>query len=97
MVLAKYLKIVAKKEKKTVYVTNMQLVPSNAVRHVLTYSDIFDFVDISQNNQDSKGGRGKAHWDNIMCFREKIASVGPMPMNNVKVYGALDGRNYSAG
>ena len=54
-------------------------------------------IGITQNNQDSKGGRGKAHWDNLMYFRKKIASFGPMPMNNVKVYGALDGRNYSAG
>ena len=87
----------AKKAGKKVYVTNMQLSASNAVRHVMTYNDIFDFVDISQNNQDSKGGRGKAHWDYLMYLREKIASFGPMPMNNVKVYGALNGKNYSAG
>jgi len=94
---ALYIKDVAHKAGKKIYVTNMQLSPANAVRHVMTNSDIFDFVDISQNNQDSKGGRGKAHWDNLMYFRKKIASFGPMPMNNVKVYGALDGRNYSAG
>ena len=94
---ALFIKDVSDKAGKKVYITNMQLSPSNAVRHVMTYPDIFDFVDISQNNQDSKGGRGKAHWDNLMCFREKIAFFAPMPMNNVKVYGSVDGRNYSAG
>lgn len=95
---ALYLKDLAAKEARKVYITNMQLSSSNAVRHVMTYPTIFDFVDISQNNQDSKGGRGKAHWDNLMYLREKIASSGPVPMNNVKIYGASDGStNYSAG
>ena len=94
---AYYLKDLADKAAKNVYITNMQLSPSNAVRHVMTYPNIFGFIDISQNNQDSKGGRGKAHWDNLMFLREKIASFGPIPMNNVKVYGSVDGRNYSAG
>ena len=88
----------ADKADKKVFVTNMQLSASNAVRHVMTHSKIFDYVDISQNNQDSKGGRGKAHWDNLMFLREKIASSGPVPMNNVKIYGASDGStNFSAG
>lgn len=92
------LKEIANKNEKQVYVTNMQLSASNAVRHVMTNRQIFDYVDISQNNQDSKGGRGKAHWDNLMFLREKIASSNPVPMNNVKIYGASDGStNYSAG
>jgi hypothetical protein len=94
---AKYIKDVADKSGKKVYVTNMQLSPSDAVRHVMTHKDVFDFVDISQNNQDYMGGRGKAHWDNLMYLREKIASEAPMPMNNVKIYGSLDGVNYTAG
>lgn len=95
---ALYIKNAAEKEGKRIYITNMQMSASNAVRHVMTNPQIFDFVDISQNNQDSKGGRGKAHWDNLMFLREKIASFGPVPMNNVKVYGATDGNlNYSAG
>lgn len=83
---------------KKIYITNMQLSAINAVRHVMTNRDIFDFVDISQNNQDSKGGRGSAHWDYLMFLRQKIESSGPMPMNNVKIYGGTDGStNYSAG
>lgn len=95
---ADYIKGLSDKAGKKIYVTTMQLSPSNAVRHVMTYPNIFDYVDVSQNNQDSKGGRGKAHWDNLMYLREKIASSGPVPMNNVKIYGATDGgTNYSAG
>lgn len=95
---AKYIKELAANKQKTIYVTNMQLSPANAVRHVMSNGDLFDYVDISQNNQDSKGARGKAHWDNLMFVREKIASYGPVPMNNVKIYGAGDGnKNYSAG
>jgi hypothetical protein len=94
---ALYIRGGAKIAGKKVYVTNMQLSPSNAVRHVMTHSDIFDFVDISQVNQDSKGGRGNAHWDYLMYLRDKIYSAKPMPMNNVKIYGSLDSRNNSAG
>jgi hypothetical protein len=95
---ARFIKDVANKQGKKIYVTNMQLSPSNAVRHVISNGDLFDYVDISQNNQDSKGARGKAHWDNLMFLRAKIASYGPIPMNNVKMYGATDGNtNYSAG
>lgn len=92
------IKDAAIKAGKKANVTNMQLSAFNAVRHVMSNSDIFDFVDISQNNQDSKGARGPAHWDYLMFLRQKIASFGPIPMNNVKIYGATDGStNYSAG
>jgi len=93
---AMYIKDAAGQAGRQVYVTNMQLSASNAVRHVMTHSRVFDFVDISQNNQDSKGARGPAHWDNLMFLREKIASSGPVPMNNVKIYGATDiGKQYA--
>jgi hypothetical protein len=95
---ALYIKESAEMAGKHIYVTNMQLSASNAVRHVMTHRQIFDFVDISQNNQDSKGGRGNAHWDYLMYLRSILASSGPVPMNNVKIYGATDGNsNYSAG
>lgn len=89
----------AEDRNQTVYVTTMQFDPSTSVRHALTYPDLYSFVEISQNNQDSRGGRGLAHWENIIDFRNKIAShhAGPMPMNNEKVYGSYDGRNYSSG
>lgn len=82
-----------------VHVTSMQFDPSNSVRHVLSYPELYTFAEISQNNQDSRGGRGHSHWQNIMNWRKIIGSkgVGPMPMNNEKVYGSYDGRNYSAG
>ncbi|HLR31038.1 MAG TPA: hypothetical protein VK074_01020, partial [Fodinibius sp.] len=70
--------------------------PSSSVRHAMTFSDIYSYVDISQNNQDSRGGRGPAHYANIMDWRKKLAA-DPMPMNNIKVYGSQDGPNYSAG
>ncbi len=93
-----YIKDAANEAGKKIYVTNMQLSATNAVRHVMSYGDLFDFVDISQTNQDSKGARGPAHWDYLMFLRQKIASFGPVPMNNVKIYGATDGStNYSAG
>jgi len=84
---------------RVVYVTSMQFDPSTSVRHALTYPELYSFVEISQNNQDSRGGRGAAHWENIIDWRKKIAShhAGPMPMNNEKVYGSYDGRNYSSG
>lgn len=83
-----------------VYVTSMHFDPSNAVRHAMTYRDIYSFIEISQNNQDSRGARGQAHWDNIMFWRKKVANMpgGPVPMNNEKVYGGGMGyRNYSSG
>jgi hypothetical protein len=81
------------------YVTTMQFDPVNSVRSAMTFRDLYDFVDISQNNQDSRGARGQGHWDNIISWRQKLASHGhgPMPINNVKVYGGGDGSNYSAG
>ncbi|WP_347838397.1 hypothetical protein [uncultured Draconibacterium sp.] len=95
---AAYVKDAANEANKQVFVTNMQLSAFNAVRHVMSKGDIFDYVDISQTNQDSKGARGPAHWDYLMFLRQKIASYGPIPMNNVKIYGASDGStNFSAG
>ncbi len=95
---AKYIKEIATTSNKKIYVTNMQLSAFNAIRHVMSNPELFDFVDISQNNQDSKGARGRAHWDYLMFIRKKIASFGPVPMNNVKIYGGSDGMtNFSAG
>ncbi len=96
---AQYIHRAADDAGREAYVTTMQFDPSNSVRQVMTFPDIYDFVEISQNNQDSRGARGQSHWDNIVFWRKKMASHadGPRPMNNVKVYGAKDGVNYSAG
>jgi hypothetical protein len=82
-----------------VYVTTMKLDPSNSVRAALTFPGLYGFAEISQNSQDSRGARGPAHWQNIMFWRELIeaGSRGPMPMNNVKIYGAGSAENFSAG
>ena len=96
---ARHINQIAEKMNRKACVTTMQFDPTNSVRAAMTFRDIYSFVEISQNNQDSRGGRGQGHWDNILYWREKLAShpAGPMPMNNVKVYGAKDGVNYSAG
>jgi hypothetical protein len=97
---AQYINQAGQEAGRDVYVTSMQFDPTNSVRHVMTYPDIYGFFEISQNNQDSRGARGHGHWENIMYWRMKIASHadGPKPMNNEKVYGGGDGvNNYSAG
>jgi len=96
---ARYIHQTAENMNRKAYVTTMQFDPSNSVRSAMTFRDIYDFVDISQNNQDSRGARGQGHWDNIIGWRQKLASgsCGPMPMNNVKVYGGGNGSNFSAG
>ncbi|WP_111641441.1 hypothetical protein [Marinimicrobium alkaliphilum] len=95
---AQHLNQAGREAGRDVYVTSMQFDPSNSVRHVMSFPDIYGFYEISQNNQDSRGARGHGHWDNIMHWRQKIASHGPKPMNNEKVYGGGDGvNNYSAG
>jgi hypothetical protein len=74
----------------------MMFDPSSSVRHAMTYRDIYAYTDISQNNQDSRGARGPAHYSNVLTWREKL-EANPMPMNNVKIYGSGAGENYSAG
>jgi hypothetical protein len=90
---------IAAREGRTAYVTTMQFDASNAVRTAMSHRDLYNYVEVSQNNQDSRGGRGPGHWDNLMLWRPKLAghALGPMPMNNEKVYGGLDGVNLSAG
>jgi hypothetical protein len=77
----------------------MHMRPSVAVRNVMSRRDLYSFVEISQNNQDYMGARGHAHYENLIDWRVKInsAALGPMPMNNEKVYGARAGENRSAG
>jgi hypothetical protein len=81
---------------KQIHVTCMHMRPWITVRQVITHRDLYSFAEISQNNQDSMGARGHAHWENVINWRTKLASR-PMPINNEKIYGALDGSNYSAG
>ncbi len=96
---AKYVREKAQQASKKVFLTSMHLVPSNGVRYVMSNRDLYDFAEISQNSQDSKGARGRAHYENVVRWRGYIdlSPEGPMPMNNEKIYGSADGRNYSAG
>jgi hypothetical protein len=59
---AEYINRRAKQRGQRIHVTSMQLDPSNSVRHVLTFRKLYSYVEISQNNQDSRGARGPAHW-----------------------------------
>lgn len=91
-----YIKEQAAAQGRKIFVTSMKFDPSSSVRQAMTYRDLYAYAEISQNNQDSRGGRGLAHYTNIMNWRKKL-SADPMPMNNVKIYGADVGQNYSAG
>lgn len=96
---ARYIHQTAENMNRKAYVMTMQFDPANSVRSAMTFRDIYNFIEISQNNQDSRGARGQGHWDNIIGWRQKLCSHSrdPVSMNNVKVYGGGDGINYSAG
>ena len=84
---------------KEIHVTSMQMEPNGSVRHVMTNRNLYSFAEISQNNQDSRGGRGLAHYKNIMYWRRMIEVdvQGPMPMNNEKIYGTYSGKVHNMG
>lgn len=96
---AGYVRQAAREREFEAYVTVTKHDPSTAVRHAMSHPDLYNFIDVSQNNQDSRGARGQGHWDNLMFWRQKIAErpSGPMPINNEQVHGSVDGVNYSAG
>lgn len=54
--------------------------------HATTYGhpEVFSFVEVSQNNWMA----GETHYRRLLWMREKLAQLGPRPMNNVKIYGA---------
>ncbi|MFZ5831226.1 MAG: DUF6298 domain-containing protein [Planctomycetota bacterium] len=54
----------------------------------LDHPELYDFADVSQNNQK----KGQEHWDNFQWVYEHIAEK-PRPLNTVKTYGA-DGGKY---
>ena len=93
---AAFLKEKAREKGRRIYITTMNLSPSTGVRHVMTYDSLFSYAEISQNNQDFAGARGAIHYKNVLRWRNliQISPSGPMPMNNVKIYG---GTGYAAG
>ncbi|NOX55613.1 MAG: hypothetical protein GXP27_14475 [Planctomycetes bacterium] len=56
-------------------------------KRTLDHPEIYDFVDISQNNHN----KGQKHWDNLQYIRAYVAKR-PRPINCVKIYGADTGR-----
>lgn len=96
---AKYLKDVASSQERKIYITSMQLIPGNSVRHVMTNRDLYSFVEVSQNNQNAAGTIGYKHYENLIYWRSMIDAQqeGSMPMNNEKVYGSGAGENSAAG
>ncbi len=76
---------------KTVMVTEMWddwNLKAERHRHTFDHPELYDFVDVSQNNQNS----GQGHWDNFLFVR-KYLSKKPRPMNTTKTYGA-DGNKF---
>ncbi len=61
-----------------------------ASRHRQTFDhpELYDFVDVSQNNQNS----GQKHWDNFLYVRNYLGKR-PRPINTTKTYGA-DGNKF---
>jgi hypothetical protein len=57
-------------------------------RQTFDHPDLYDFVDVSQNNHNS----GRKHWDNFSHVRQYLSSR-PRPMNTTKTYGA-DGNKF---
>ena len=96
---ATYIKDAARKHGSSIHVTTMLFDPGSSVRRVMSYRDIYSFAEVSQNNQDALGPVGKKHWENLLFWRKMIAmsDEGPMPINNVKVYGEGVGLNTAAG
>ena len=95
-----YIQQVAAEYGRQIHVTTMLFAPETSVRRVMTYRDDFSFIEVSQNNQDALGPRsGKQHWENLLYWREIILAqgLGPMPINNEKVYGQGVGTNTAAG
>ncbi len=96
---AAYIKYAAAEQGRDIHVTTMLFAPGTSVRRVMAYRDLFSFAEVSQNNQDALGPVGKKHWENLLFWRKMISmsDEGPMPINNVKVYGEGVGLNTAAG
>jgi hypothetical protein len=88
---ASYIKSRAQREGLTVFVTEMWDawdIKSEEHRRTLDHPELYDFVDVSQNNHN----KGEEHWNNAMWMR-KYVSAAPRPINTVKTYGA-DGNKF---
>lgn len=73
--------------KQIVSVTTMHLSPSTSVRAFMNDRELYDFAEISQNNQVAMGNEGQAHMDELLRWRGLISGQAAAPMNNEKIYG----------
>lgn len=88
---AEWIKRRAAERGKQVFVTEMWddwKLTSDMHKRTFDHPDLYDFVDVSQNNQI----QGQPHWDNFLYVRDYLASR-PRPMNTTKTYGA-DGNKF---
>ena len=88
---ARFVKQRAAEAGKRVMVTEMWdawNLKSKEHRETFDHPELYDFVDVSQNNQNS----GQGHWDNFLFVRKYLAKQ-PRPMNTTKTYGA-DGNKF---
>ncbi|MCK5105082.1 MAG: hypothetical protein KAR17_19800, partial [Cyclobacteriaceae bacterium] len=88
-----YIKKIAKEQNKQIYTTEMwdPWSLSHAVhRETSDHPEIYDFVDISQNNHNV----GDTHWNNGLNQINRLKTNNMLrPLNNVKVYGNDGGRH----
>ena len=88
---ARLIKSRAKAAGKAVQVTEMWDawdLTSEEHRRTFDHPELYDFVDVSQNNHNS----GRKHWDNFLHVRNYL-SAHPRPINTTKTYGA-DGNKF---
>lgn len=82
---AEYILRRAEEEGIEIYITDMQdahdITDDSVIR--MAESDIYTFVDISQNNFQS----GDTHWERIQFIRDLLKD-NPKPITSVKIYGA---------
>ncbi|WNM56717.1 hypothetical protein [Candidatus Nitrospira allomarina] len=87
---ATYLKQRADREDKRIFVTEMwgnKDVTAEIHRRTFDHPEVYDFVDVSQNNHQS----GQNHWDQFLRTRRYLAEH-PRPINTTKTYGATGNR-----
>lgn len=90
---AKHIKMQGLEQGKTVYCTEMwDPWELSHPFHNETFDnpEIFDFVDISQNNHIT----GQKHWDNGLMQLERLKQINALrPVTNIKVYGNDGGKH----
>jgi hypothetical protein len=83
---ATYVKQRAEKKSRKIFVTEMWGnwdITSEIHRRTFDHPEVYDFVDVSQNNHHS----GQKHWDQFLRARNYLAKH-PRPINITKIYGA---------